>query len=155
MINSSQRPLPDHTQHSQQTYIHAPGGIRTHNLSRRAAVDPCLRPRGHCDRQLTFQLSLFSCIPSSLIYPSCIFWFCLSLSTPFLFSNLPFFLVFVLYRSDQCLPCETSGQWKNGLRSKLNLCSDPLHCSRYDRKLRSDSRAYGFIELFYVSANHS
>ena len=33
-IGSSQRPLLDNTQHSQQTDIHAPGGIRTHNLSR-------------------------------------------------------------------------------------------------------------------------
>jgi len=33
VISSSQRPLPDNTQHSQQTNIHAPGGIRTHNLS--------------------------------------------------------------------------------------------------------------------------
>ena len=37
MISSSQRPLPGNTQHSQQKNIHAPGGIRTHNLSRRAA----------------------------------------------------------------------------------------------------------------------
>ena len=29
----------------------APGGIRTHNISRRAAADPRLRPRGHWDRQ--------------------------------------------------------------------------------------------------------
>ena len=29
------------------TDIHAPWGIRTHNLSKRAAVDPRLRPRGH------------------------------------------------------------------------------------------------------------
>jgi hypothetical protein len=28
MINPSQRPLPDNTQHSQQTNIHALGGIR-------------------------------------------------------------------------------------------------------------------------------
>ena len=39
VISSSQRPLPDNTQHSQQTNIHAPGGIRTHDLSRRAAED--------------------------------------------------------------------------------------------------------------------
>ena len=37
MISSSQRPLPDNTRHSQQTNIHAPGGIRTQDLSRRAA----------------------------------------------------------------------------------------------------------------------
>ena len=38
------------TQNSQQTKIHAPGGIQTHNISRRAAADLRLRPRGHCDR---------------------------------------------------------------------------------------------------------
>ena len=38
MISSSQRPLPDNTRHSQQTNIHAPGGIRTQDLSRRAAA---------------------------------------------------------------------------------------------------------------------
>ena len=51
MISSSQRPLPNNTQHSQQRDIHAPGGIRTHNLSRRAAADRRLRPRGFCDRR--------------------------------------------------------------------------------------------------------
>ena len=30
--------------------IHAPGGIRTHDLSRRGAADLRLRPRGHWDR---------------------------------------------------------------------------------------------------------
>ena len=34
VISSSQRPLPDSTRHSQQTNIHAPGGIRTQDLSR-------------------------------------------------------------------------------------------------------------------------
>jgi hypothetical protein len=50
MISSSQRPLPDKTQHSRQTSIHASGGIRTQILSRLAAADPNLRPRGHWDR---------------------------------------------------------------------------------------------------------
>ena len=50
MISPSQRPLPDNKKHSQQTNIHAPGGIRTHNLNRRAAVDLRLRPRGHWNR---------------------------------------------------------------------------------------------------------
>ena len=49
VISSSQRPLPDNTQHSQQTNFHAPGGIRTHDLSRTAAADLRLRPRGHWD----------------------------------------------------------------------------------------------------------
>ena len=42
--------IPDNTQHSQQTNIHAACGIRTHNLSRLAAADLRLRPRGHRDR---------------------------------------------------------------------------------------------------------
>ena len=50
VISPSQRPLPgNNTQHSTQTDIHVPGGIRTHNPSKRAAVDPRLRPRGHWD----------------------------------------------------------------------------------------------------------
>jgi hypothetical protein len=44
------RPLSDNTQHSQLTDIHFPGGIRTHNPSKRAAADPPLRPRDHWDR---------------------------------------------------------------------------------------------------------
>ena len=51
VISSSQRPLPDNAQHSQQTNIHASSGIRTHDLSRRAAAVLRLRPRGHQDRQ--------------------------------------------------------------------------------------------------------
>jgi hypothetical protein len=42
--------LTQHTQHSQSTNIHASGGIRTHILSRRAAADLRLRPRGHWNR---------------------------------------------------------------------------------------------------------
>ena len=57
MISPSQRPLPDNTQHSQHTNIHAPGGIRTHNLSRRVAADLCLRPCGHWDRQYATTMS--------------------------------------------------------------------------------------------------
>jgi hypothetical protein len=37
-------------QHSQQTDIHAPGGIRTRNPSKRAAADSRLRSGGHWDR---------------------------------------------------------------------------------------------------------
>ena len=58
MISPSHRPLPDNTQHSQQTNIHAPGGIRTHNLSRRAAKDLRLRPRGHWDRHGQYYCSV-------------------------------------------------------------------------------------------------
>jgi len=37
--------------HSQETSIHVPGGIRTHNVSRRTAAELRPRPRGHWDRQ--------------------------------------------------------------------------------------------------------
>jgi hypothetical protein len=49
VISPSQRPLPDNTQHSQETDIHALGGIRTHKTSKRAAADR--RPNGHWDWQ--------------------------------------------------------------------------------------------------------
>ena len=51
VISPSQRPLPDNTRHSQQTNIHSPGGIRTHDLSRRAAADLRLTSRGYWDRR--------------------------------------------------------------------------------------------------------
>ena len=40
----SQRPLPDNTQHSQETDIHAFGGIRTRNHSKRSAATSVTRP---------------------------------------------------------------------------------------------------------------
>jgi len=43
---------PSVRHYSQHTDIHALGGIQNHDLSRRAAVDLRLRPRGHCDRLL-------------------------------------------------------------------------------------------------------
>jgi hypothetical protein len=39
-------PLPNNTQHSQQTYILAFGRIRNRSLSKRATANPCLRRRG-------------------------------------------------------------------------------------------------------------
>jgi len=57
VISSSQGPLPDNTQHSQQTNIHAPGGIRAHNLSRREATDLRIRPRGHWDRLIVIYVT--------------------------------------------------------------------------------------------------
>ena len=44
-----------------------PGGIRTHNLSKRAAEDPRLRPRCHWDRQMLSYWELISvCIRLTL-----------------------------------------------------------------------------------------
>ena len=42
-------PTTQNTHNRQASMPH--GGIRTHNLSRRAAADPRLRPRGHWDRR--------------------------------------------------------------------------------------------------------
>ena len=50
---------PDNTRYSQQTNIHAPGGIRTHNLSMRAAAELRLRTRGHWDRQYRHKYILY------------------------------------------------------------------------------------------------
>jgi hypothetical protein len=47
---TSQRTLPDNTQHSKETDIHDPGEIRARNPSKRAAAYPRLGPRGHKDR---------------------------------------------------------------------------------------------------------
>jgi len=49
----SQRPLPDNTQHSQETGTHASGWIRTRNPNKRAAADLRLRLRGDRDRRQT------------------------------------------------------------------------------------------------------
>jgi len=43
------RPLPDNTQHSEETDIHAPSRIQTHNPSKLMATDPHLRLHGHWD----------------------------------------------------------------------------------------------------------
>ena len=46
-------------QHSQQTDIHAPDGIRTLNPSTLAAADPCFGPRSHQDRSELACLVIF------------------------------------------------------------------------------------------------
>jgi hypothetical protein len=63
VTSPSQRPLPDNTQHSQETDIHALGGIRTRNPSKRGAADPRLRPRGHWDRRILLLSCIFKLIP--------------------------------------------------------------------------------------------
>ena len=47
LLWTGDRPLPDNTQHSQETDITVPSGIRTHNAGKRETVDPCLRPHDH------------------------------------------------------------------------------------------------------------
>ena len=67
VINSSQRPLSDDTQHSQQTNIHTTGGIRTHNLSRWVAADRTttgirLVGPGSWYSVVIFHLHIFICV---------------------------------------------------------------------------------------------
>ena len=54
MISPTHRPVPDNAQISQETNIHASGGTRTHNSSKRAAADPRLRSRCHYDQRLLY-----------------------------------------------------------------------------------------------------
>jgi hypothetical protein len=59
-------------QHTQQTNIHARGGIRTHDRSRRAAVDLRLRPRGHWDR-LLYGTSYLKCLETANYKRYCLY----------------------------------------------------------------------------------
>jgi hypothetical protein len=47
MVSPAQRPVSDNTQYSQGTDIHALGGVRTRNPSKREVPDTHLSPRGH------------------------------------------------------------------------------------------------------------
>jgi hypothetical protein len=53
VISSTQRPLPDNTQHSPQTNIYAAAGIRAQNPSKRATTEARLRPLGHLDQHMS------------------------------------------------------------------------------------------------------
>ena len=57
VISPTHSALPDNTQLSQQTDIHAPTGIRTCKTSKPAAANPHLRTRGHWDRHLDTTIS--------------------------------------------------------------------------------------------------
>ena len=109
MISPSQRPLPDNTKHSQHTNIQALGGIRTHDRSRRAAVDLRLRPRGHWDRHLLIYL-IYNYQTYVFKYSSYVF--CLVFYVCFLFCVFYIFvsfglLILLLYIA-VCFLCFTS-----------------------------------------------
>ena len=57
-------PLPDNTQHSQETNIHVPSGTRTRNPIKRVTADLRLRPRGHRDWRVFIQGKLLT--PSNI-----------------------------------------------------------------------------------------
>jgi hypothetical protein len=52
VISSSQRPLPDNKQHSQQTNIHAFGGFELKISAGERPQTHALRPRGYWDGQV-------------------------------------------------------------------------------------------------------
>ena len=74
-IGPSQRPLSDNRQHSQQTDILAPGGVRTDNLSKRVAADPRLWPLGLWDQLCRSHSCHIS--PSTFFFPMS-FYVCLN-----------------------------------------------------------------------------
>jgi hypothetical protein len=95
VISSSQRPLSDNTQHLQQTNLHAPRGIRTHNLSSRAATDQDQLNKVHYTLQIGISFkyhikSTFPCFnpfrsyvrPRPTLWFSCSRRFSLSLTLP-------------------------------------------------------------------------
>jgi hypothetical protein len=75
-IGPSQRPVPDSTQHLKQADIHAFGGIRTRNPSRRVAADPCNRAAtgiGTCFLTFVFA-KLSDCVVFRLRTPLHLLW---------------------------------------------------------------------------------
>jgi hypothetical protein len=75
-----------HTQHSN---IPAPSGIRPHDRSRRAAVDLCLRPRGHWDRLISCLGVVYFCHRESCVKSRTYRWCILSMSFQYTFLLLP------------------------------------------------------------------
>jgi hypothetical protein len=110
VISSSQRPLPDNTQHSQQTNIYALDGIRTHDVSKRAAADLRLRPRRYWDRH--FCSVLFHCTISSVdvwltvLRSITLVDLQLDAQNSYLFIYITFIKILYMFRT---LPCLSSG----------------------------------------------
>ena len=64
VMSSSQRLLPDSTQHSQHTEIHSPPLWDSNpDLNRREAANPRLRPRGYWDRQVYRYQVIITSVP--------------------------------------------------------------------------------------------
>jgi hypothetical protein len=91
-------------QHSHETDVHAPGGVRIRNPSKRAAADPHLRPRCHCDGLLLnskvhYRVHKNTSLVCLLMYPvhtlvsrfSQVVSFFLVFGLEFFYSMFPFF----------------------------------------------------------------
>ena len=71
LLGPTQRPLPDNTQHLQETDIHAVGGIRTYNPSKQAAIDPLLTNMGHYQTTIQeYEFFLWRCGPTRVMASS-------------------------------------------------------------------------------------
>jgi uncharacterized protein YjlB len=128
MISPKQRPLPDNTQHSQETDINVPGGIRTRNSRKRPAVNARLRKRGHW--------------PGSIYPPH---FFHLQRETVLVRSNLvwqgPCRLVnnYLPFQVSQCSRCQDQAALEyfnlntrqNDVRRSVNLYQLPVDTARH------------------------
>jgi hypothetical protein len=74
VISPTPRPLPDNTQHSHKTDIHALDGIRPRNPNKRAATDPRFRPRGNCIYVYIYVMCFFRRI---FVHRACNFTHCI------------------------------------------------------------------------------
>jgi hypothetical protein len=68
---SSQRPIPENTQHSQETDVHDPSGIRTQVPSKWEAVGPSVSQRGHRDRPFWYSAHTKYSMGLSFTVPLC------------------------------------------------------------------------------------
>ena len=80
VISQTQRPLPDNTQHSQQTDRHSPGGIRTPQSQQASGRRPHLRPNEHWNGLLTY----------SFVYVFIYFTYLITLNNLFILAYLLF-----------------------------------------------------------------
>jgi len=123
-ISSSQWPLPDKTQHSQQTAIHSPSSIRTRNPSKPAATDPSLNLHGHWDRRYNPYLWIFMSqenvtfnhVTFRSSHSTC--WY--HHTVPFLIPPLPFNQKICLFHEHPNLPPSSSLQVINVRNSFLS-----------------------------------
>ena len=74
VTGESQRPIPDNTQHSQETDIHAHSWIRTRNPSNRTTTGLRLRPRGHRDWRLVIYVTVLALNFSHKLLPREYMW---------------------------------------------------------------------------------
>ena len=108
-----QRDLYLTTHNTQQSNIHALGGIRTHDLSERAAADLRLKPRGYWDRRT----QMYELILSSRNTGSFILRALITHQTPnFRNRNMLFWRLIFLLKVNH-ISCKKMIPWKNMLNN--------------------------------------